>query len=629
MSFLNFWALSFAALAPAIVLLYLLKVRRRPLAVSTLMFWERVLQENRRRALFQRLRNLLSLLLHLLIFALILLALARPTFDRIIHQGASVVVILDARARMQAIEPNGESRFTRALRTAQEYTRQASGLRQIAILTADAEPRIAAPFSGDEKLLREHLSQLRATDAGGELEPAIALATDLLASRAGDRRILVFTDRPTRENAPPETPVPVELISVASPAPNVAITRFAARPLPANPETAELLLEVANFSAAPVDTEVEILLDGHRIDVRPFHLAPGQRSLQTTSVLPPPGVAAPRGWMTARLSGQDCLAVDDTAFATIALPRKLSVLLVSEGSWFLEKVLAADTRLAYELLAPAAFRAELAAQFDVVIFDRFVPAEWNWKSSAGNCLFIGKSPLTRETEPLTQPIVTQASREHPVLHHVSLENVTITKAGALALPAEANPWRFESPLKSFEEPLMVTGTRAEPGGVQRFAALAFDVEQSDLPLRVAFPLLVSNTLQWLTQASAGREFDEASAGALLPLAPGENAEMEPTTVAAAAVVGTPVAHDSFQPLRNGFYRIRSGNEESWLAISTFDAAESNLSTAEASRVSAGSPSPAARWAPSLSGLPLWHSLALAALCLFTWEWWLFHRRRTE
>jgi hypothetical protein len=30
-----------------------------------------------------------------------------------------------------------------------------------------------------------------------------------------------------------------------------------------------------------------------------------------------------------------------------------------------------------------------------------------------------------------------------------------------------------------------------------------------------------------------------------------------------------------------------------------------------------------------AGWPLWQYLALAALVLFTIEWWLFHRRRTE
>src|SRR5687768_4687139 len=126
MTFLNAWALGFAAVAPLIVLLYLLKLRRRPVTVSTLMFWQRVLQESRRRALFQRLRQLLSLLLHLLIFALILGALARPVLDRFVREGSSTVLILDTRARMQALEPDGVSRFEKARTLATSYLRQAS-----------------------------------------------------------------------------------------------------------------------------------------------------------------------------------------------------------------------------------------------------------------------------------------------------------------------------------------------------------------------------------------------------------------------------------------------------------------------------------------------------------------------
>ena len=85
MSLLNPWAFSFLAIVPVIVLLYLLKIKRLPATVSTLMFWQRVVAENRRRSLFQKLRRLLSLLLHLLIFLLILFALARPEFARFLR----------------------------------------------------------------------------------------------------------------------------------------------------------------------------------------------------------------------------------------------------------------------------------------------------------------------------------------------------------------------------------------------------------------------------------------------------------------------------------------------------------------------------------------------------------------
>src|SRR5688500_3908084 len=129
MTFLAPWAAWFLAGVPIIVLLYLLKLKRRPLAVSTLLFWERVLQENRRRAFFQKLRNLFSLLLHLLIFLLILGALAKPAFDRLVRDGASVVLVIDTRARMLALEDGAMTRFSKALQEARRLVREAGSAR--------------------------------------------------------------------------------------------------------------------------------------------------------------------------------------------------------------------------------------------------------------------------------------------------------------------------------------------------------------------------------------------------------------------------------------------------------------------------------------------------------------------
>ena len=159
MTFLNAWAAGFAGIAPVIVLLYLLKLKRRPMPVSTLLFWQRLLQENRRRAFFQKLRQLFSLLLHLLIFALLLGALAHPTLDRQITEGASTVLVVDTRARMQATEPDGQTRFAKAKAEAMNIVRQASALRQMAMITVDASARVVTPFTDDEKALRENLAQ--------------------------------------------------------------------------------------------------------------------------------------------------------------------------------------------------------------------------------------------------------------------------------------------------------------------------------------------------------------------------------------------------------------------------------------------------------------------------------------
>ena len=61
-------------LAVPIVVFYILKIRLRRHAVSTVMFWRQVLDEQNPRSIWQRLRHMVSLLLQLAMLALLVLA---------------------------------------------------------------------------------------------------------------------------------------------------------------------------------------------------------------------------------------------------------------------------------------------------------------------------------------------------------------------------------------------------------------------------------------------------------------------------------------------------------------------------------------------------------------------------
>lgn len=627
MNFLAPWAFGFLGLAPVIVLLYLLKVKRRAAAVSTLMFWQRVLVENRRRALFQRLRQLLSLLLHLLIFALILLALAKPEFSRLARGGASTVLVLDARARMQAAEADGETRFEKARRQLAAFARRASSSNVFALLTAGADAEVAAPFSDDEKTLQTAISKLQPTDAAGDLESALRLADELLASRAGEKNIVVLTDRPFEKT--PKTAARLDCVPVGTPRDNAAITRFAARPLLNSPQTSQVLLDLRNFGAKPVRGNVELYFDENLIDVKPFDLAPGGRRVEIFPVVPRTS-ARSRGWLRARLDAADSLALDNEAFAVLPARPPERVLLVTRGNWFLEKLLESDELTRWELLTPEAFHLEMAASFDAVILDDALPAGFGLAKTPGNFLFIKQTPFTKSGT-LQQPLVSDADARSPLLRLVGLQNVTFLRAAEMALPGDSGAWRFEAPLRAPEQPLIITGERRlESGKTQRLAAFAFDVAESDLPLRVAFPLLMSNTLGWLS----GEKSEPARsirAGETLALAADEAVRAAPVkSIAAGPEPASAEIRGSFQPVQDGWYLDEISGRQSWIAVNTFSEAESNLRFAPTPAAAENEPaSGGSRLSLAFAAWPLWFYLALAAWALFSIEWWLFHRRHTE
>ena len=330
--------------------------------------------------------------------------------------------------------------------------------------------------------------------------------------------------------------------------------------------------------------------------------------------------------MTARLDTTDALASDNVAYAVLPVEPPKRVLLVTKGNWFLEKLLAADQSIAFELLTPDAFTPALASKFDAVVLDDFLPANFDFAKARGNYFFIKQTPFNTSEPPLDQPLISDLESGHPALRLVSLQNITLLHAAPLAVP-KIEDWTWQAPIRSFEHPLMITGERH--GGAPRVAALAIDIADSDLPLRVAFPLLISNTLHWLTGEETSPVL-RRRAGEALPLAAGESVRVDPRSpwTKDAQSASAPVARTLFEPLVNGFYEWQNRDGHRWLAVNTFSEAESDLRAANSPTSSSSAALPVVSVA-RLAGWPLWQYLAAAALALFALEWWLFHRRRTE
>jgi hypothetical protein len=104
MNLVNPGALFLAALALPIVIFYILKIRLRRVPVSTLLFWQQIFEEKKRRSLWQRLRHLLSLLLQLAFLCLLVFALADPIFRWQQARARRIVVVVDNSSSMNAAD---------------------------------------------------------------------------------------------------------------------------------------------------------------------------------------------------------------------------------------------------------------------------------------------------------------------------------------------------------------------------------------------------------------------------------------------------------------------------------------------------------------------------------------------
>ena len=109
------WAI-LAAVPPAIVLLYFLKLKRRPVEVPSTYLWHKSTEDLHVNSIWQRLRRNLLLFLQLLIIALAVAALLRPSWQGTKLIGNRFIFLVDNSASMTATDVNrrGRSRLDEA-----------------------------------------------------------------------------------------------------------------------------------------------------------------------------------------------------------------------------------------------------------------------------------------------------------------------------------------------------------------------------------------------------------------------------------------------------------------------------------------------------------------------------------
>jgi hypothetical protein len=197
--------------------------------------------------------------------------------------------------------------------------------------------------------------------------------------------------------------------------------------------------------------------------------------------------------------GSDPFALDDQAFALLPAKKKQKVLLVGSPNLYLEGAL-----LVYENIdligrvSPADYDAkpELADGADVVVFDEHTPEVL--PPPPTSLLYFhptGKaSPIAVRGE-AQNPHITEVDEGHPVMRWVTLTDVYMDKTDAFTPDAK----KGESTLAFSVTDSVIAAKR---DGKRKILAIGFSLpapgreSATDLPLRVAFPMLLVNALDW-------------------------------------------------------------------------------------------------------------------------------------
>jgi Ca-activated chloride channel homolog len=595
-------ALAFAAIIPGIVALYFLKLRRREREVSSTWLWRPVLLDRQANSLWQKLRTNLLLLLQLLAAAALILGAGHPFATVKAVTAGNTVILLDATGAMQATDIR-PSRFEEARQQARSLISQMPVGGRLSLVLLTRSPEILVAGSPDKDALRAALDAARPTAGDGDIGQGMALADSLLRGQADGQIILIGGGRYRgMEEVQPST-VPVSYVPIGAPVPNLAVSALATRTMEGQPTA---FAQVTNYGPAEAAATAEFWADGKLVDVERASLSSGESHGFSWAV------PTDAQTLEVRLPAPDALTLDNRAWALAGGQQRSRVLLVSEGNPFLLKALGLVPGAQVTAQAPKDYAA---GDYDLYVFDRFLPP--GGLQAPGRMLLV--NPPGPAEERFVGNIIPRSG--DPLLRYVDSKEVHINLASVHAPPPDARIL-WEGQTEKGAIPLLWTE------GSDR-AVFGFALQQSDLPLRTAFPILMQNLAGWLLPPAP------VDAPALQP---GESVALRPWPTASRLEVRTPdgggqnweVTPGMTPPFLEvgapGLYQVvqtvGGSRRESRFAVNLFSSLVSDLTPAPELTVPV---LPEAKAVQTEAPLDLWRWLGWAALAALGLEWWVYQR----
>ena len=614
MSFLAPLFLALSALAIPIVILYMLKLRRREQEVSSTFLWRMVIRDREANSPWQKLRRNILLLLQLLLLALLVVALARPFIPVEVVASGQVTVLLDASASMNATDIS-PSRFESAKALARGLANDLLDQGSMTIILVAPKPRVLVSSSNDKLELLNAINNAQPSVGSGDWATAFALATGANGNAINPTTVII-SDGGIPENAPPLSGE-VRYVPIGNQSANLGISTLSLRPGADGPQ---IFASITNYGDADSAVILTLKLNGDLFNAQELNVAAGKTSnvilngYKDTQIVEAQ-LSAPAG--AARV---DYFPTDDKAWAVYNPPQAGRVLFISaKGNLYIEQVLAS-------LPGITPFRAPADAPlpsdpFDLYVYDGVISNTLPSKN-----LLLVNPPLNNLFEvrgvftPTTTSPISVAS--DPLMSFVDFNNVHILRAREVRTPAWA-----KTMISVEGKPLLFAGTLDR----RRVAVITFDLRDSDLPLQVMYPILMSNLLEWLTPSSV-----ISTSGIIRP---GDSVSIRPKEGEQAAGIVRPdnqlfVAQAGGQYVTFadtdvlGVYGVGTANLQDtkfvgFFAVNLFDSRESNIRPVE--KLTIGRTQVSADAREQIGQREFWQYLAIAALVVLLNEWWIYHR----
>ena len=605
MSFLNPWALFWILATGPVILMYFLKLKRKKLPVSSTWLWTRSIQDIRVNAPFQKLRSSLLLLLQILLILIAAFALADPIGRTTPPEEKRWVFLIDRSASMQAkdVKP---SRLAKAKETAKELLKSCGPRDEVMVVAFSNRAQVMTPLTADRGAVERAIDAVEPADTVTRIQEAFRIAASAVQPYKS-RSIIILSDGRFEPIQAGADQIDLKYVPIGTGAKNAAVTAVEVKKPQKADEPWSVFAQLDLFSTEEAEVPVELHVNGELKSVKKVKMAANASGAVLFEVAKPePEV------VEVKIKMDDDLETDNRAWAVVR-PERPKLLVAGPGNFFLDKALAQVRDM--DAFSAEDFSKASTGDYDIVVLNGILPESL----PEGRYLILGELPkwegLKAEGE-VAQPAVMDWDRRHPVARMINFSGLYVKSVPKITLPGFAAPI-VEGPDNA---PLIFSWEK----GRTRAVVVAFKLLDSDWPLRLSFPLFLSNALEWLRDE--GRAQPRPGEALRIRLAEDETeVEVEGPggrTQKLTGESGRDVVYGDTD--RCGLYTVKRKKGLQRMALNLLDPQESRGTIEPEIRTVTGQVTAASAVPPVVR--PYWRWLALGALLLLLVEWGVYHRR---
>ncbi len=641
-------------------------------------------------------------------------------------------------AQPQATDASGEQGPTRLEAAKEAAIKLVESLREPSLFDESAEEAMVIAFDSSASVVRAFTSNkadlkaaiqsIQPSDAATSLQRAFDLARAYSGAKKFEDQVK-DTDEPGKPAGfipqPPSAAIHIfsdgripdaEKIQTVegqdrvvfhsvggSTAPNIGITGLRAERAFDNPGRVNIFVGLQSTDTVERSVDLELLIDGDVVAARAARVraatqptgvdasASGEGEATRSKLRPGLGGLvfgldrAEGGAATVRIavSGTDTLPSDNTAYVSIPPAKRLAVVLVTNGNFFVQTALEGLNLSTLDVRTPAEFQALLdegkTAQYDVFVFDRVLPnVKINVPSVAAGTPGSGTPAAGPANAPANTPanapgsapvaaatrgpglppgrslvlgavpgpplgvidlgageptLIVDYARDHPALRLAGLEKFSIAKSRKVSIAPD-------TPVKPLARdasgPAMLEIADASTTAI----VIPWDVADSDWPVQPGWVLFLAGSVSYLAEAQSGLASEGVRVGETLStrLPPGSGSvRISTPTGETVNLEPAPDGSISFGPvLSRGLYSVRwdglatpidvasGGGATRRIAANLLDPEESDVG-ASGTLVLAREDVLTQRQDSDLTR-KLWPWLLLAALGVVMLEWYVYNRK---